>query len=223
MNTYKGHRVISDAEASENHEGIKALYPGVCTHCHGPIKVGELIGKTPVGGWEHVLCPARTEVRPWQPGEVRSAANLTEAPAGLPNGIWTIEGPRGHRTYRISTIIAPKDQPEVSLPVPEGQSKPFRQRFAGRRVLELLTGPDNTSSYRGLAWYDGKIGKLWKLGQGLEVLVNTFAKLVERGEPLEGYTVHFARNCYKCNRLLTTPESIERGIGPICASGGWDR
>lgn len=137
-------------------------------------------------------------------GEVREG----EVPPGLPNGIWTVEGPRGHRTYRISTVL-------------KGESD-FRDRHVGKRVLELLTGPDNQASYRGLAWYDGKIGKLWKFGASNEVLVNVFAKLVERGEQLPGYTVHFARNCYKCNRLLTTPESIQRGIGPVCANGGWD-
>ena len=141
---------------------------------------------------------------------------------GLPNGVWTIEGPRGHRTFRISTVLTPSaPQAPGYSPASQGE-KTFRERHQGKRVLELLTGPDNTSSYKGLAWYSRKIGNLWKFGTNNEVLVNTFAKLVERAEVLPGYTVHFAKHCLKCNRLLTTPESIERGIGPVCANGGWD-
>lgn len=171
---------------------------------------------------------------------------------GLPNGVWTIEGPRGHRTFRVSTIIAPKDQHHVSLqgdskPAAFGQPEGFRERHAGKRVLELLVGPDNTSSYRGLAWIEehqvdmyqmfknkvpfdqavksaSSIGKLWKFGQQPpnEILCNIFSQFVIREKVVPGYTVHFSKNCLKCNRLLTTPESIKRGIGPICARGGWD-
>jgi hypothetical protein len=227
---YKGHEVIENPQASESKSGIVAQFPGVCVRCKGAIVVGQLIGKNPTGGWFHVVCdvpgPSVTAriVDPMRVPDpeklVGRAATLTAegfvVPGGLPNGVWTIEGPRGHRTFRISTIL------EQDVHHEDGLKDSFRAKHAGKRVLELLTGPDNTASYRGLAWYDGKIGKLWKLGVTNEVLVNTFAKLVERGEQVPGYTVHFARHCYKCNRLLTTPESIKRGIGPICASGGWD-
>lgn len=170
---------------------------------------------------------------------------------GLPNGVYTIEGPRGHRTFRISTILEPGRNTGSSAGVDRqprsDQEDTFRHRHHGKRVLELLTGPDNTSNYKGLAWYatpkpidmyqkfkekvpfdvaitqaNSGIGHLWKFGIKNEVLVNTFAKLVERAGVLDGYTVHFAKHCLKCNRLLTTPESIERGIGPVCAAGGWD-
>lgn len=138
-------------------------------------------------------------------GPLDDSSSGSTVPLGLPNGVWTIEGPRGHRTFRISTILA-------------GDSD-FSKQHAGKRVLELLVGPENTTDYKGLGWYDanGRVGRLWRFGQINEVLVNTFCKLVERGEKLEGYTVRFARNCYRCNRLLTTPESIARGIGPVCA------
>lgn len=34
----------------------------------------------------------------------------------------------------------------------------------------------------------------------------------------EGYALQVEGRCYVCNRKLTTPESIEFGIGPICAA-----
>lgn len=39
----------------------------------------------------------------------------------------------------------------------------------------------------------------------------------------EGYAVQHEGRCCKCGRTLTTPESIDRGIGPVCAEGGLDR
>ena len=247
MSDCKGHRVIDNPGATEQAQGIEARYPGVCVDCRGPIAIGERIQGALTGGWHHVTCPPRAKgaaTRQDTSGGIQNgdATNRTgathempggaaqrsteplENPRGLPNGVWTIEGPRGHRTFRISTVLAPgsPQAPEYS-PASQGELT-FRQRFVGRRVLELLTGPDNTASYKGLAWYDGKIGKLWKFGQqpNVEILINVFAKLVDRGETLPGYVVRFARHCYKCNRLLTTPESIERGVGPVCAGGGWD-
>lgn len=260
--TYHGHPVIEETGPSVtkrevvalyNGPGLVAQYPGWCHKCQAPIKPGQVIqrAKVVVPGkptlYEHLECPAVVTAAPAQGqagppgGQATSSDGAWQPPPGLPNGVWTIQGPKGHRTYRISTIQAEKDD---SL-----MAESFRKRHAGKRVLELLTGPDNTSSYRGLAWYPGPtpvdmyaefkkhtpfdeavakadkrsgIGKLWKLGQTNEVLVNVFAKLVEREEQLKGYTVHFARHCYICNRLLTTPESIQRGIGPICAQGGRD-
>jgi hypothetical protein len=241
---YKGHPVIDTGTTTGPERGFPAKYAGVCVACRGAIKEGQPIERGATGGYAHVECPTGAvpahlsgDVFPTaDEGMERQEGGQEVLPGGLPNGVWTIEGPRGHRTYRIATVIAPKDakhlEPTLTLSdatdlMPEG----FRSRNAGRRVLELLTGPDNTASYQGMAWYDGGphafnsgIGKLWKFGKQptVEILLNLFAKLVEREEHLDGYTVHFARTCYRCNRLLTTPESIKRGIGPICAAGGWD-
>jgi hypothetical protein len=33
----------------------------------------------------------------------------------------------------------------------------------------------------------------------------------------KGYRLLISRCCYRCNRLLTHPKSIEIGIGPVCA------
>jgi hypothetical protein len=46
---------------------------------------------------------------------------------------------------------------------------------------------------------------------------------LEKGEdtfetPKATYTVQLSKRCLRCNRTLTTPESLERGIGPECAN-----
>jgi hypothetical protein len=47
-------------------------------------------------------------------------------------------------------------------------------------------------------------------------LDGAFSKWADRG-----YRIHLEGRCLRCNRPLTTPESIRRGIGPICAEGGF--
>jgi len=39
----------------------------------------------------------------------------------------------------------------------------------------------------------------------------------------EKLEVHHEGRCGKCGRALTVPESIETGLGPVCAKGGRDR
>jgi hypothetical protein len=96
-------------------------------------------------------------------------------------------------------------------------------KFApGEYLLERLTGPDNTSSYRGVAFIsrDFRRAHVWgkhkadtKLTQAITVLER------QPGAAAVGYAMASGR-CYVCGRMLTTPESIASGIGPVCAEGG---
>jgi hypothetical protein len=115
------------------------------------------------------------------------------------NGIITVENTtRGtHRTFRIRT-----------------QKKDAK--FApGERILSLLTGPDNTRSYTQIAFVkdDGSI-QLWGRFQQYDRLIRVLL------EPdyyrTIGFAYHYEGQCRVCNRLLTTPESIRSGIGPVC-------
>ena len=38
-----------------------------------------------------------------------------------------------------------------------------------------------------------------------------------KGEEIDGHELLVSRHCLRCNRVLTTPESIESGVGPECA------
>jgi hypothetical protein len=106
-----------------------------------------------------------------------------------------------HRTIRIRTM-------------------PNDSSFApGARIAELLVGPDNTSDYRSFAFVNSDSVVVFRKHLGtmfekLVPLISTPEKYVEKG--LIEYS--FSGRCRKCNRLLTTPDSIANGIGPVCAS-----
>lgn len=124
------------------------------------------------------------------------------------NGHYTIKsGQTGdHRTFRIRT------QPEDADFAP------------GKRIVGLLTGPDNEVSYTGFAFIDDDGIFVWSKKRG-EGLWATYAEMLWSlaldGEKSpwtkKGYSLMVEGRCIKCNRLLTEPSSLETGVGPVCA------
>ena len=121
---------------------------------------------------------------------------------GTHNGTITLENSRtgAHRTLRVHAVKF--------------------QDGTKHRVLQLLTGHDNTNSYQSFAFVNeaGEV-KLWKRFKDgahakLAALVSNPRKLAATPH----LHTHCAARCRICNRKLTTPESIKSGIGPICAS-----
>ena len=117
-------------------------------------------------------------------------------------GGFTISSPRGHQAYKVA------QQPEDSKFAP------------GEFVLYALAGPDRVR--KGLAFLrvcDGSIlVHAWRsifetpwLGH-----VNLVKACYEQRLG-DDYEVKFHADCRRCSRALTTPESIDRGIGPVCA------
>lgn len=134
----------------------------------------------------------------------------------IPNGKFTIiSGQTGnHRTFRVHTILS------------EG---PMR----GRRVVSLMIGSDNQADYEGFGFIrQGEDGtdsiQVWKRYKGDGCKHGVYAQMLcellqypEIGKWSNmGYAVLVSRHCMRCNRELTTPESIRLGIGPECASKG---
>ena len=132
---------------------------------------------------------------------------MSEASITTHNGIFTIHNPATgeHRTFRVSTVR--------------------KGNLEGRRIVSLLTGPDNTSSYTGFGFLrdDGQV-QVWKSKraqtgepatkwQRYGRFLQNLDGMVER----HGLQVDAATCCRKCNRQLTTPESIASGIGPVCS------
>lgn len=128
------------------------------------------------------------------------------------NGKYTIKSPSGeHRTFDIST------QPDDATFAP------------GKRVISLLVGQDNEHSYQGFGFVTDQGICVWSRLRGdspqepsfHEKCAKMIWSLVEDGESslylAKGVTLHLEKHCLRCNRTLTTPESIERGIGPECA------
>jgi hypothetical protein len=137
------------------------------------------------------------------------------------NGTFTISSPKGgHRTFRVRTIL-------------DGD-------LEGKRVLGYLQGPDNERDFFDFAFvFDSGIAvwKKWRKADNrwgisaypkpgtpasvFEQMAGMFWEVVvaRRGSIVDlGYTFEASTVCRVCNRRLTTPASIEVGIGPDCAA-----
>jgi Family of unknown function (DUF6011) len=89
--------------------------------------------------------------------------------------------------------------------------------------VSLLTGPDNENDFKYLGLivpnrYLLTITKASKLSTGSAPVLafNYFWSRPDGAIPSQLAVYHSGR-CGRCNRTLTTPESITRGIGPDCS------
>lgn len=116
------------------------------------------------------------------------------------NGYYTLTFECGsHKTFRLFT-----------------QQK-GRPGFAGKRILGLLIGPDNTNDYESFAFLEADGFAVWKRFKNqkqAEYAAKLFALMT--GREVEGHTLERSSKCLRCNRSLTDPESIRLGIGPFC-------
>jgi hypothetical protein len=128
---------------------------------------------------------------------------VTTAPFSLSthNGIITMKSLKTgeHRTFEIKT------------------QKPDAKFMPGVRLLSILQGPDNTSDYRSIGFVN-TVGQviLWRKHRE-ELFYLWIAAALEVPERyLDKVEFSFEGRCRRCNRLLTTPESVASGIGPVC-------
>ena len=152
-------------------------------------------------------------------------AHLPASSPKLQNGTFTVEHPETgrHYTVKLHTVTS------------EG-SKLF-----GKRIFSLLIGPSNETDFVGVAFWDDekRTAFVWRkfrsTGTTLrpdgvnwskhwskpEKKLGVLIDLALRGEggfwSGDGYILHTEGRCVRCNRKLTTPESIKTGIGPVCA------
>lgn len=88
--------------------------------------------------------------------------------------------------------------------------------------VSVLSGPDNTADYRYLGTIRGgtyRHGRKSKIAEDA-LSARAFAWLwdrVRRGRALDPVVVMHDGRCGRCGRVLTTPESVRTGIGPVCA------
>lgn len=132
----------------------------------------------------------------------------TDRISRLFNGTHTIESTRtgDHRTVRVS------------------RQKADAKFAPGQRIAELLVGPDNENDFQGFAFVtdEGEL-RVWKKKAGkITTAIAAILADLTSSEPestewfRRGYWLHTSGMCFRCNRKLTTPESIETGIGPVC-------
>lgn len=105
--------------------------------------------------------------------------------------------------------------------------------FFGKQIVSYLSGPDNENNFTGFAHLDESGGiHVWKRFRPLyaESAINKYIQaltlLQQQGigyqeEAGMTYALRSGR-CRKCNRTLTVPASLHRGLGPVCAKGGID-
>lgn len=130
---------------------------------------------------------------------------MNEVRAIVPEGVYSIRNRETseYRTYRV-------------VHQPEGVA------FApGNVILSILRGANNSTDYLPVAfltvWQDRLFVNIWKKHKGTEWerLAMAFAKIWVAPSPYQ-YEILKAVNCLRCGELLTNPESIEVGMGPIC-------
>jgi hypothetical protein len=122
------------------------------------------------------------------------------------HAIFTVSNPvKEHYTYRVTK---PKDFNE-SYPV---------------WFVSLLTGPNNTEDYTYLGILTNSKtvkttakSKFAPDSKAVKVVQWAVKQIYDGAKLPEGYNIQHVGRCGVCGRPLTTPESIESGIGPICA------
>jgi predicted transcriptional regulator len=108
-----------------------------------------------------------------------------------------------------------------------------REYFTGENklIVTYLAGSDNEISYRGFAFVNGNGIAVWskfksesrivEAAKILWAIAQTEAGLGEAHEEFlkkaEAYALTSGR-CCRCNRPLTVPTSLHRGLGPDCAA-----
>ncbi len=126
-------------------------------------------------------------------------------PASLPlpsvaNGCYTLHNTvkDTHRTFRIRTA---KKGP-----------------LEGQRIVELLTGQDNTRDYTAFGFLNANGISVWN-SKKTDTFVNyaTFFFKLLKGVPCPTVVMKSEKRCIRCNRRLTHPVSIDNNIGPECA------
>lgn len=91
------------------------------------------------------------------------------------------------------------------------------------RFVQILQGPNNETDYGYIGFIRPNIGFVYG---GNKASVSPEARSVKAFQwfwkhisgDLKSVEVFHSGKCGKCGRKLTTPDSISRGLGPVCSS-----
>lgn len=126
------------------------------------------------------------------------AAPAAPAPATfhVHPGVYTVVTPEGRRTFKVEVQASDA-------------------KFApGQVIISYLAGADNDSDYTGFGFIVGNTVRPWKRYADSPLLSFAAALMADPDAAL------VSKNCARCNRTLTTPESITAGLGPECVKKG---
>lgn len=188
-------------------------YDGECFRCDGLVRVGEgRLGKDSLGNWvvsHQGPCPTDVEgsgsatVRPntrvqapIHPLDPEFTPNWVNGEM-LMDGVYTLSTAEGHRTLRLKTQRLDDDF------------------MPGVQIVQYLSAPDNTHDYTSFGHIKNSRISIWKKHADNEALVRDVQAFLRDPSQAEK-----ALHCYRCGRLLTTPESLALGLGSECANKG---
>lgn len=152
---------------------------------------------------------------------VPAPSNLRTAQAALKfilggNAYFTVRSLKTGTRYTFRVSIAPKKEGACSW-CHSQVCKCTRPYF-----VSFLSGPENTVDYTYLGWIKNyqfdvtRKSERFKDSTVFKAFRYIFEHLVRRELPPQTKIWHEGR-CGVCGRPLTVPESIESGIGPVCA------
>lgn len=89
----------------------------------------------------------------------------------------------------------------------------------------VLTGPDNTTDYTYIGMVDPQTGRVALTKSSKYNADSTIYRVLgwalhhiwNQKEIPAGYQIRHEGHCARCGRALTTPTSLDTGIGPECA------
>ena len=125
----------------------------------------------------------------------------------ISKGYFTVENTETgeHRTFRI------RKQSSDAIWCPNAQ------------IVGLLCGPENTNDYENFAFINQSGIHVWSRLRGVghwQGYRNLLWSLLTEGTASRfrvKYRIAESTRCFICGRELTTPESIDTGIGPVCS------
>lgn len=194
-------------------------YAGKCRNCQGLVAEGSgFLGPKVEGKFtvEHA------------PGECNSGPTVTdEQVRSLRSGegeYWF--GVRHHVPDGKYTIVFP-DSDNITFRVHnEDEWRDGRKGVAGQpetvTLLSFLSGPNNQDDYTKcgefFGYSKGRGVKVWKRYRETTHIIEAVKVLI--GDPKAAMAAYGlqSKRCGLCNRELTVKESIEAGIGPVCAT-----
>ena len=147
--------------------------------------------------------------------ESRPALRFEPVRSEIHNGTYTVKNRQtgDHRTLDIKTVLPDRTKP----------TNHFKNQNSGRRTVSLLTGPDNTRDFTMVGWLEEggiRMTQRYRDSRPTRAIAALLFDLALHGDnsPYAAqYEILKEGRCLRCNRKLTTPESIESGIGPVCA------
>lgn len=109
---------------------------------------------------------------------------------------------------------------------PKGEYYTFKIRHPEKKpfFVSLLKGPDNNSDYVYLGIYNPINFEIYLTEKSkfnddsvpVKVVRWAIKQIASNKQIPNGYSIQHENKCCRCGRKLTTPSSIDNGIGPEC-------